>query len=176
MSGAAPGSRSHRRLVRRAAVQAIFQLDASEEPDLDTIRESLDGGAGSDDDREEAFTTAVAAWADRGRADRLMKLVAPQWPPSRQAATDRAILRLACYEMLERGLAPGIVIDEAVELAREFSTGDSPRFVHGVLEGIRKQFEAEQGGPPAAGADASGTDPDGPAATPSPDPSPTAND
>ena len=144
MSSASPGSRTHRRLVRRAAVQAVFQLDATADPDLDMIRASLEGGAGNEAEHEEAFSTALAAWADRGRADRLMKVVAPQWPPSRQAATDRAILRLACYEMLERRLPPGVVIDEAVELAREFSTGDSPRFVHGVLEGIRKQVASEQ--------------------------------
>ena len=174
MSSAAPGSRTHRRLVRRSAVQVIFQLDASVDPDLDMIRDSLDGGSGSDADREEAFATALAAWADRGRADRLTKLVAPQWPPSRQAATDRAILRLACYEMLERGLAPGIVIDEAVELAREFSTGDSPRFVHGVLEAVRKQVAAEQAGETGdADADAPASEP---STQPSPDPSPTAND
>lgn len=141
----APGSASSRRAVRRAAVQAIFQLDAGgEEPDLETIRESLTGAAGEEAEHEAAWTLALAAWADRGQADRLMRIVAPQWPPSRQAATDRAILRIACHEMLVRGVPPAVVIDEAIELAREFSTAESPRFVNGVLEGVRTQVERER--------------------------------
>jgi transcription termination factor NusB len=125
----APGSASSRRTIRRAAVQAIFQLDAGgEEPDLDTIRGSLAGAAGEETEHEEAWTLALAAWADRGRA----------------------ILRIAAHEMLVRGVPAAVVIDEAVELAREFSTAESPRFVHGVLEGIRKQVERERA--PAADA------------------------
>lgn len=141
----APGSAASRRTIRRAAVQAIFQLDAGgDEPDLDTIRGSLSGAAGEDSEHEEAWTLAVAAWADRGQADRLMRIVAPQWPPSRQAATDRAILRISVHEMLVRGVPAAVVIDEAVELAREFSTAESPRFVNGVLEGVRTQVERER--------------------------------
>jgi len=55
-------------------------------------------------------------------------------------AVDRALLRLATFELLHRPDVPvGVVISEAVELASEFSTDDSSRFVNGVLSAIAKR-------------------------------------
>lgn len=149
-----------RRTMRRAAIKALYQLDAlGAEADMDVIRDSLSGDpfgaeadakvkvegtepkeadASAEDLLDEGMALALAAWTDRDRADRLVKQVAPQWPTHRQAAMDRAIIRLGCWELLGRELSPGIVINEAIELAREYSTEKSPKFVNGVLEAVRK--------------------------------------
>ena len=61
------------------------------------------------------------------------------WPLDRMPALDRAILRLAIWELTDRPDVPtAVVIDEAVELAKRFSTDDSGRFVNGVLATIAR--------------------------------------
>lgn len=67
------------------------------------------------------------------------------WPLGRMPALDRAILRLAIWELLDRDDVPtAVVIDEAVELAKRFSTDDSGRFVNGVLATIARAVRQEQ--------------------------------
>lgn len=67
------------------------------------------------------------------------------WVLDRMPALDRAILRLAIFELLERDDVPvAVVIDEAVELAKRFSTDDSGRFVNGVLAAVARQVRPEQ--------------------------------
>lgn len=61
------------------------------------------------------------------------------WAIDRMPALDRAILRIAIYELLHRNDTPvAVVIDEAVELAKRFSTDDSGRFVNGVLSAVAR--------------------------------------
>ena len=63
------------------------------------------------------------------------------WPLERMPAMDRTILRLAAYELAHRPEVPlAVVIDEAVELAKRFSTDDSGRFVNGVLSRVAEQL------------------------------------
>jgi N utilization substance protein B len=69
-----------------------------------------------------------------GRIDDLIDRNATGWPLERMPAVDRALLRIACFELLcEPEVPVAVVIDEAVELAKLYSTGDSGRYVNGVL-------------------------------------------
>jgi transcription antitermination protein NusB len=61
-----------------------------------------------------------------------------EWTVQRMAAVDRAILRVACYELNEGTVPPAVAINEAVEAANELSTGDSGRFINGVLGRIAR--------------------------------------
>jgi len=71
------------------------------------------------------------------RIDALLSGSALGWELGRMPAVDRAVLRLATYELLEEPEVPlAVVIDEAVELAGEYSTDDSGRFVNGVLSSV----------------------------------------
>ena len=71
--------------------------------------------------------------------DALIRLQAEHWRIERMPAVDRNILRLAIYEFLYETDVPKLVIlDEAIELAKEFGTEQSGRFVNGVLDGILK--------------------------------------
>lgn len=89
-------------------------------------------------DPDEYVTDVVAGvGAHLERIDELIGRFAIGWPTDRMPAIDRNILRLACYELLERPDVPtGAVLSEAVELAKRFSTDDSGRFVNGVLASI----------------------------------------
>ena len=113
--------------IRRLAFQALFQLDARGTVDSDDIRQSL---AENPDlkptDLDKAFELATAAFTHRAEADAVMVELAPTWPAHRQAAVDRAILRLAHYEMTRGGVPPKVAVNEAVELAKNFSTDKSP--------------------------------------------------
>ena len=69
--------------------------------------------------------------------DRLGRLVAPRWTLERLAAVDRAVLRIASYELAGApDRTQAVIINEAVVLARRFGTDDSPRFVNGVLAAV----------------------------------------
>ena len=124
--------------IRRLAFQCLYQLDArpSEEPDavITSMMDDLeDPTEFSNAERRKATSLAVSAYAARAAADAFMNEIAPAWPSYRQAAVDRAILRLAHYEMTSGTTHPKIAVNEAVELAKQLSTDDSPGFVNGVL-------------------------------------------
>lgn len=140
------------REVRRLGFQALYQLDArgGGSDDAAQVLSSL-----SDDDGDsvkftageckKAFQLASDAFRNRAESDAFMTEHAPGWPAHRQAAVDRAILRLAHEEMLRGGTNPKIVVNEAVELAKEFSTDKSPAFINGLLDKLLKRIEAEKG-------------------------------
>jgi N utilization substance protein B len=70
---------------------------------------------------------------------------AERWRPERMAVIDRLILRMAVCEMMrDRGTPPAVVINEALELARTFSTEDAVKFINGVLDTIRKRLVDSQ--------------------------------
>lgn len=132
------------RSIRRLAFQTLFQLDARGGADPEGVRDSL---AAAEDytprERERAFELAAGAYEARAAADAEFMALAPTWPAHRQAAADRAILRLAHYEMT-RGLAPGpVAVNEAVDLAKEFSTDKSPAFVNALLDKVLKRLAGE---------------------------------
>jgi N utilization substance protein B len=70
--------------------------------------------------------------------DSKIKKAAPAWPVDKLNRIDLAILRLAVYEMNEKKIPPKVIIDEAVELAKEFGSEASPSFINGVLGTIYK--------------------------------------
>ena len=82
------------------------------------------------------------AWEHRQTADRWVERVAPQWPPHRQPAVDRNVLRMAVWELVNTPTPPKVVIDEAIELAKHFSTELSASFVNGVMDAILKEHRA----------------------------------
>jgi N utilization substance protein B len=84
--------------------------------------------------------------ANRARIDELITEHAEGWSLARMPVVDRAVLRLGLYELLFCDDVPDVVaIDEAVELAKNLSTDDSPRFVNGVLGRIGDTAEALRG-------------------------------
>ncbi len=78
---------------------------------------------------------------NRAEADEIIKKHAKNWDLHRMAAVDRNILRLAIYEMLHREDIPPVVsINEAVDIAKKFSTEDSGKFVNGILDKIKGEL------------------------------------
>ncbi len=77
--------------------------------------------------------------------DEYIKKAAPQWPIEKLNKIDLAILRLATYEMLESDTPEKVIIDEAVELAKEYGGESSPSFINGVMGNILKQLTKKDG-------------------------------
>ena len=129
--------------IRRLAFQALYQLDARGDVDAEAVRAEIaqeEERLFSEKDRNGAFELALAAYNARSEADDAMGVLAPGWPAYRQPAVDRAILRLAHYEMVSGVTPPKIAVNEAIELAKKYSTERSPAFVNGVLDKILKQL------------------------------------
>jgi N utilization substance protein B len=76
--------------------------------------------------------------------DKLISEGAPLWPIEKLNKIDLAILRLAVYEMLEEDAPPKVIIDEAIELAKEFGSENSASFVNGVLGFIYQKTAQEK--------------------------------
>ncbi|HVB37770.1 MAG TPA: transcription antitermination factor NusB [Vicinamibacterales bacterium] len=100
-------------------------------------------------DRLRAFASDLARTTVEhlARIDELITAAAENWRLPRMAVLDRLILRMAAGELLTAGdTPPGVVIDEALELAKTFSADDSVKFINGVLDGIRRRLEADGAG------------------------------
>ncbi len=133
--------------IRRCALQALYQFDTGSADTPETVRVSLAQSAGDDDVHEKGFELAVRAWALHEEADAVVAKLAPDWPTYRQPVVDRNILRLAYFEITSPDTPPKVAINEAVELAKEFSTQKSPLFINGVLDKIYKsQREVDTAG------------------------------
>lgn len=112
----------------------LWDASGSREPELSSRL-----GAGESEDADalaEAIQWATEAWENREAADALVERLAPQWPPHRQPSVDRSLLRLAIWELGAGQTPPKVVIDEAIELAKAWSTEQSPAFVNGVLDAV----------------------------------------
>src|SRR5688572_7568642 len=146
------------RLARRLAMQVLFVWDAAGRPD-DAEAEHVTADAARDVDtndvramndahaaRQRALAAARSVWGQWEWINDSLERIAPQWPPRRMPAVDRAILRLGVWELTNTPTPPAVVIDEAIELAREFSTSDSPKFVNGVLDKVLKERDALMSG------------------------------
>lgn len=132
---------------RQRALQVLFSLDQSTKNVDDSISAFYETLASEEDEISrtppDAFMEALVRGTAAKTADIDRRIVAKSenWRLERMPAVDRNILRLAVYEMTETDTPAPVVIDEALELARQFSTDESASFVNGVLDAIRRQRE-----------------------------------
>ena len=75
------------------------------------------------------------------KIDEQLRSVSQNWNLERMAATDRSVLRVACYELLTEDTPPKVVLNEAIELAKKFGTAQSGSFVNGILDRIASLLE-----------------------------------
>lgn len=125
--------------ARRLAFQVLFELDSRRAEDAAEAAAILARARGITPEQAERLVVLVSgAYGARGAADDVFREIAPEWPANRMAAIDRAILRLAYFEMTATETHPRIVINEAVELAKFFSSEKSPAFINGLLDRLMK--------------------------------------
>jgi transcription antitermination protein NusB len=143
-----------RRRSRRLALQVLYAADVSTRGGVaPALEEVFDGVAGHFELEEGARSFAkelvCGVGARRDAIDALLATHARNWRVERMAAVDRNVLRLAAYELLQGEVPAQVVINEAIELARDFGSERSPSFVNGVLDAIARALEADGSGRPA---------------------------
>ncbi|WP_167107857.1 transcription antitermination factor NusB [Amycolatopsis granulosa] len=125
--------RGGRRALRRRAVEILYEA-AQRSLDPVTLLADRVGSTAADPVGDYTITLVEGVTANRERIDELLAEHAHGWTLERMPPVDLAVLRVGVYELLWAADVPDpVAIDEAVGLARELSTDDSPRFVNGVL-------------------------------------------
>ncbi|MCU1381958.1 MAG: nusB [Acidobacteria bacterium] len=136
-----------RHRAREAALQILYQWDLARRDIVKTAGTFFDLQWPNTDppgDDLRAFATALARDTTErlDEIDPLIAETAERWRPERMAILDRLILRMAICEMLrDVTTPPAVVINEALELARTFTTEESVKFINGMLDAIRKKIE-----------------------------------
>jgi len=136
-----------RRKARICALQMLFQYDIAQ-PRVDELASNYWEAFGDDMGnvaRDFSNNLALGAISRLDEIDALIKKRAEHWRIQRMAVVDRNILRLAIYEFLYEGDTPKtVVINEALEIARRFSTFEATQFINGILDAIKRDLESNQ--------------------------------
>ena len=123
--------------ARKRAVDVLYEADLRGADPLEVLRDRIAGA--NPPVPEHAVRLVEGVVEQSARIDELIEAHASGWSLDRLPDVDRAVLRMAVYELLWVDDVPdAVVIDEAVELAKALSTDDSPAYVNGVLGGIVK--------------------------------------
>jgi len=134
-----------RRVARECAVQMLYQRDIGKHDCRYILNSFWEMNEHSPQVREFATRLFEGSVARLKEIDELIQSHAENWRLSRMAAVDRNILRLAVYELLSEEKTPStVVINEALEVARKFSTHESAQFVNGILDSIRKHLSSKK--------------------------------
>ena len=131
-----------RRLGRVVAMQALYEIDAvgpvGNDPavTIDALVEEYEASA---EVKDFASTLVQGVLQQRAAIDALIAASAPQWPLDQMAGVDKSVLRVAVYELRHGAGAPvKVVINEAIDIAKEYGGEGSGRFVNGVLGAIAR--------------------------------------
>ena len=127
--------------ARTHAMKLIYEWEMGGEGGEETRLNLLGAQPGEE---EYAFMERVFSGVveNAEQIDRLIEQNARGWKLERIARVDLAILRLATFELLFGATAQGVVVNEAVELAKLYSSEKSPQFIHGVHGGISRRLDA----------------------------------
>ena len=121
------------------AFQALFQLDVQGQLFLEDADAFLKADAPATEVFDYAKSLLTGTAEQLGEIDAMLESAAQHWELHRLAAVDRSILRLAIYELCYTPDIPNkVAIDEAIEMAKRYSTRQSPSFINGVLDAILK--------------------------------------
>ncbi len=123
---------------REFALQMLFQWEMSPEDFAKLESRFWRAARAAKQTRDFANQLFEGAAADVTALDALLAAHAENWRSDRLAALDRAVLRLAAHELKKGGTPPKVVLNEAVELAKKFSSAESGAFVNGVLDAVHK--------------------------------------
>jgi N utilization substance protein B len=135
-----------RRKARECALQMLFQYDLAR-PSIEDLTKTYWGemAEAPEDVQEFATQLAIGTIAHLEEIDELIRIRTEHWRISRMAVVDRNLLRMAVYEFLHEKSTPRTVaINEALEIARRFSTQEATQFINGILDAIKRDVEISE--------------------------------
>jgi len=128
-----------RRQGREAALKILYSLEFSDIPTAAAAKEYWSERKGSKSLKEYTFSLANGVRENLSNIDTLIEEAAEHWTVERISEVDKNIIRLAAYELTECSDIPAaVIINEAVEIAKQYSGKDSASFINGVLGKIEK--------------------------------------
>jgi len=131
-----------RRQARCYALQLMFQYDFTHQDPSEIMSEFWKGKNVDPEIREFANAIFTGTVDSLARIDAIIKETAEHWVLERMATVDRNIIRLASYEILYRDDIPPLVsIDEAIEVAKKYSSSESSSFINGILDRIARKHQ-----------------------------------
>jgi N utilization substance protein B len=134
-----------RRKAREHTLRILFQLEFENEKLEEAVSQYWENRKIPEEIKEYSTWLVKGIAAHQEKIDRIIQSVSEHWRISRMALIDRNILRMAVFELLyEENLAPAIVINEAIEIARRYSGDEAVTFVNGILDAIRKNMDKEK--------------------------------
>jgi len=128
-----------RRQAREIALQALYLVDVARTPAAEAFA-IVNRREQKEEEKTLDFARSLldGAVAKLGEIDAHIAATAENWPIKRMAAVDRNVLRLAAFELAyERDTPVGVVIDEAIEIVRKYSTEDATKFINGILDKLK---------------------------------------
>lgn len=118
---------------RRIAMQALFQADHAGIPIKEALELLFESEKFVEETRLFAEELAKGSWDKKEQSDKIIKKYSKNWSIERMGGVDRNILRLALFELMEGETPVQVAIDEAVELAKRYSSDEAAKFINGIL-------------------------------------------
>jgi len=133
-----------RRKARESALQILYQLEFDESGAREAVDSFWRKKKAPAETKDYCRLLVEGILADRGEIDEAIQSISEHWRIARMALVDRNILRLAAFELLRaEPIAPAIVINEAIEIAKKYSGPEAATFVNGILDALRKKIQAK---------------------------------
>ena len=130
-----------RRKARESTLQILFQLEFDSPQTEQTIQGYWADKKAAAEEKEFSNTLVHGIIEHQDTIDSVIQSLSEHWRISRMVLVDRNILRIAVFELLfEEGVAPAVVINEAIEIAKKFSSDQSAAFINGILDALRKNL------------------------------------
>ncbi|MCK4364293.1 MAG: transcription antitermination factor NusB [Candidatus Aminicenantes bacterium] len=131
-----------RRKAREDTLRILFRLEFENKQIEKTLDQYWKSKKASEEIKEYSTWLVNGVISDQAKIDNIIQQVSEHWRISRMALIDRNILRMAVFELLyEENIAPAIVINEAIEIAKKYSGEEAATFVNGILDAVRKDLK-----------------------------------
>ena len=130
-----------RRKAREYALQMLFQWDITHDSIDQIITTFFSTQEESEGVADFARRLVIGTVDNVEKIDTLIQRHAEHWRLDRMATVDRNVLRVATQELFDNETPKTVVINEAIEIARRFSSQESPQFINGILDSIKKELE-----------------------------------
>ncbi len=130
--------------ARELAMQALYQLDVQGAAVLELLGRFFAENEEDESIRKHALEWTMGTWEHLSRIDELIVGSTIKWQFSRLSPVDKSTLRLAVHQLLWcPDIPPKVVINEAIEIAKKYSTDKSPAFVNGVLDAVLRKLKSQ---------------------------------
>ncbi len=131
-----------RRKAREETLRILFRLEFENKQIERTLNQYWKSKKASKEIKEYSTWLVKGIISDQAKIDNIIQKVSEHWRISRMALVDRNILRMAVFELVhEKNIAPAIIINEAIEIAKKYSGDEAATFVNGILDAVRKDLK-----------------------------------